>query len=113
SVLPELQLPNTDFSSVVLAMARQLPSKTALIDADTGTRITYGQLTGAIDAAARDLNARGLRRGHVVGICEPNTPAFAVAAHAVWRAGGTVMTLNPLFTVHEMHQQLADAGARY
>jgi acyl-CoA synthetase (AMP-forming)/AMP-acid ligase II len=113
STLPELQLPDIDFSSFVLAVARRLPDKTALIDADTGARRTYRQFIQAVDAAARDLNGRGLRRGHVIALCGFNTPAFAVAAHAVWRAGGIVVTVNPLFTVHEMQQQLADAGARY
>jgi acyl-CoA synthetase (AMP-forming)/AMP-acid ligase II len=45
-------------------------------------------------------------------VCGSNTPAYAVAAHAVWRAGGVVVTVNPLFTQREMHQQLVDAGAR-
>jgi acyl-CoA synthetase (AMP-forming)/AMP-acid ligase II len=34
-----------------------------------------------------------------------------VAAHAVWRAGGIVVTVNPLFTVGEMRTELLDAGA--
>jgi acyl-CoA synthetase (AMP-forming)/AMP-acid ligase II len=113
SLLPELRLPNTDFSSFVMATARRLPDKTALLDADTGARLTYRHFTQAVDAAARDLNARGLRRGHVAALCGFNTPDFAVAAHAVWRAGGSVVTMNPVFTVHEMQHQLADAGARY
>jgi acyl-CoA synthetase (AMP-forming)/AMP-acid ligase II len=48
----------------------------------------------------------------MVAICGFNTIAFVVAAHAVWHAGGVVVTLNPLFTVREMHEELADAGAR-
>ena len=49
SSLPALQLPDTDFSSFVLARVRQLPSKAALVDADAGAQITYGQWTQAID----------------------------------------------------------------
>src|SRR3954454_25236140 len=113
SMLPELQLPDTDFSSFVLAMARRLPDKMALIDADTGARLSYRQFTQAVDAAARDLNGRGLRRGHVVALCGVSTPSFSIAAHAVWRAGGIVVNVNPLFTVHEMQRQLADVEARY
>jgi acyl-CoA synthetase (AMP-forming)/AMP-acid ligase II len=48
-----------------------------------------------------------------VAICAFNTSAYAVVAHAVWRAGGTLVTVNPLFTSGEMLHQLADAGARY
>ena len=35
-------------------------------------------------------------------MCGSNTPAYAVAAHAVWQAGGVVVTMNPLFTQREL-----------
>jgi acyl-CoA synthetase (AMP-forming)/AMP-acid ligase II len=113
SARPDLSLPDTDFSSYVLERAHQLPNKLAMINADTGETITYGQLIAAIDATASSLVAHGLRQGDVVAVCGFNSPAYAVAVHAIWRAGGVVVTMNPLFTVHEMEQQLTDAGARY
>jgi acyl-CoA synthetase (AMP-forming)/AMP-acid ligase II len=113
SALPELVIPDADFSTFVLARGRQQPEKTALVDVETGVRITYGELISAIDRAAKRLLAHGLRPGEMVAICGFNTPSYAVAAHAVWRAGGVVVTMNPLFTVREMHQELADAGVRY
>ena len=114
SPLPDLVIPDdVDFSTFVLARGRQTPAKTALIDVETGARISYGELIAAIERAAERLMAHGLRPGDMVAICGFNTPSYAVAAHAVWRAGGVVVTMNPLFTVREMHQELADAGARY
>jgi acyl-CoA synthetase (AMP-forming)/AMP-acid ligase II len=113
STLPELTVPNTDFSTFALERARQLPNKPAIVDADSGETITYGALTEAIDATAGGLAAHGLRPGDVVAVCGFNSPGFAVAVHAIWRAGGTVTTLNPLLTVGEMVHELADAGARY
>jgi acyl-CoA synthetase (AMP-forming)/AMP-acid ligase II len=114
STLPDLVIPeDVDFSSFVLARGRQTTAKTALIDVETGVRISYGALIAAIDAGAERLRAHGLQRGDMVAICDFNTPSFAVAAHAVWRAGAVVVTMNPLFTVREMHQELVDAGARY
>ena len=114
SQLPDLALPDdVDFSAFVLARGRQQPAKTALIDVETSVRISYGELIAAIDRAADRLAAHGLRPGDMVAICGFNTPSYAVAAHAVWRAGAVVVTMNPLFTVREMHQELADAGARY
>src|SRR4051794_29518475 len=113
SRLADLEIPDIAFSDFVLARGRRTPEKTALIDVETGVRISYGELIAAIERGAQRLLAHGLRPGDMVAICGFNTPSFAVAAHAVWRAGGVVVTMNPLFTVREMHQELADAGVRY
>jgi len=113
STLPDLTIPDVNFSSFVLARGRQTPAKTALIDVETGARISYGELIVAIDRAAEQLISHGLRPGDMVAICGFNTPSYAVAAHAVWRAGAVVVTMNPLFTVREMNQELSDAGVRY
>src|SRR5437868_3851670 len=112
SPLADLSLPNLDFSSFVLERGRRLPDKTALIDGVTGETLTFGEFTSRVDMLAGGLLGRGLRPGDVVAVCGPNSPAFALAAHAVWRAGAVVVTDNPLFTEREMLQELADAGAR-
>src|SRR5579884_3441151 len=112
SPLPDLDVPSVDFSSCVLERGRRLPHKTALIDVASDRRITFGELTGEIDRVASGLLGLGLQRGEVVAICGFNTPEYVLAAHAVWRAGGVVVTVNPLFTVREMQDELADAGAR-
>ena len=114
SPLPDLTIPeSTDFSSFVLQRAREQLDKTALIDASTGARLSYGELTRLVDAAAGGLVARGFASGDVVAICGFNTAEYAIAAHAVWRAGGVVATMNPLFTVREMQNELADAQPRW
>jgi 4-coumarate--CoA ligase len=41
----------------------------------------------------------------------PNLPEYAVLFHGVAMAGGTVTTINPTYTSHEVHHQLTDAGA--
>src|SRR3954469_9362677 len=112
SQLPDLVIPDGDFSDVVLARGRQTPDKAALIDIETGVTISYGALVAAIDRGAERLLAHGLKPGDMVAICGFNTPSDAVAAHAVWRAGAVVVTMNPLFTIREMHQELADATVR-
>ncbi len=113
SPLPDLEIPDTDFSSFVLERARRQPEKTALVDAASGQRVTYGELARFADAGAVGLVARGLKPGDVVAVCGFNTPDFGLAAHAVWRAGGTVVTVNPLFTAREMESEFADAQPRF
>jgi acyl-CoA synthetase (AMP-forming)/AMP-acid ligase II len=109
SPLPALSVPDRDFSRVVLERARRLGDKTALVDAGTGERLSYAEFVQAVDAVAGGFAARGLGRGQRVVICGFNGLPYAVAAHAVWRAGATLVTLNPLFIVSEMHTQLRDA----
>jgi acyl-CoA synthetase (AMP-forming)/AMP-acid ligase II len=113
SPLPDLQVPDADFSSSVLARAREQPDRLALIDAGTGASLDGSELIRAIHAVAGALAARGLGQGEAVGICGFNSAEYAIAAHAVWRAGGVVVTMNPLFTLREMHQELADARPRF
>src|SRR5688500_3818949 len=95
STLPGLVIPDdVDFSDFVLARGRKTPAKTALIDVETGVRISYGELIAAIERATERLLAHGLQSGDMVAICGFNTPSYAVAAHAVWRAGAVVVTMN-------------------
>src|SRR5918911_1713250 len=107
SPLPDLEVPEEDFSRVVLERGRRLGDKTALIDARSRERVTYAEFVEAVDGVAGGLR---LQAGERVVICGFNGIAYAVAAHAVWRAGGTVVTMNPLFTPGEMRTQLADAA---
>ncbi|MFN8636103.1 MAG: AMP-binding protein [Chloroflexota bacterium] len=113
SPLPDLQIPEIDFSTFVLARARRQPEQPVIVEAATGTALTGGELCRAVDAAAGALAARGLRPGDAVAVCGFNSAEYAVAAHAVWRAGGVVVTMNPLFTLREMEQELADARPRF
>lgn len=54
----------------------------------------------------------GLQRGERVAIYSPNCPEYAVVAHGISMAGGTLPTLNPLYRAREVVYQLADAGAK-
>jgi acyl-CoA synthetase (AMP-forming)/AMP-acid ligase II len=113
SRLPDLAIPDSDFSSFCLARGRRAPSDIALVEGETGARTSYGAFVGLVDAIAAGLHARGLQQGDGVAICGFNVPLFGVAAHAVWRAGGVVVTVNPLFTAREMEHELADARPRF
>jgi acyl-CoA synthetase (AMP-forming)/AMP-acid ligase II len=66
SPLPDLDIPDVDFGSVVLARGRQQPDKIALIDAASDRSVTFGDLIGQIEAAAGGLVTSGLQPGDVV-----------------------------------------------
>lgn len=86
--------------------------RVALIDAATGDTVTYRELIARINAAARALAAWGIGPGDVVALLAPNSPEFAIAFHAILRAGATATTMNVLFTAKDISAQLTDSRAR-
>jgi len=110
---PDVEIPEIPLTDFVLQRAAQLGDKPALIEGPTGRTITYAQLVEAVKNVAGNLYRRGFRKGDVFGILSPNIPEYAIALHAVSSLGGIVTPINPLYTHHEIHHQLKDAGARF
>lgn len=54
----------------------------------------------------------GLTRGERVAIMMPNILQYPVAMCGIFRAGLTVVNVNPLYTARELKHQLQDSGAR-
>jgi acyl-CoA synthetase (AMP-forming)/AMP-acid ligase II len=112
SPYPDVAIPATSLTDLVLGRARELGDRPALIDGPTGDTLTYRQLADAVEQTAGGLHRWGFRKGDVAAIMTPNRPAFAVAFHAVARLGGACTTVNPAFTAREISKQLEDSGAR-
>ena len=113
SPFPDVAIPEVPLTQFLFAGAATRADKPALIDGPTGRTLTYGQLVGAIRLVAASLAKRGLKKGDVFAIYSPNLPEYAVAFHAVASLGAINTTVNPLYTAHELANQLKDAGARY
>lgn len=111
SPLPDVEIPVQSLPAYALERARELGDKPALIDGPTGRVLTYAQLADQVASLAGGLAARGFGPGDVLGVMLPNLPEYAVLFHGVAMAGGTVTTINPTYTSHEVHHQLTDAGA--
>ncbi len=109
----DVTIPDVSLPRLVLDRLNRYGDKPALIDGLTDRVITYRQLSAAIQRVAAGLRQRGLRPGDVFAIYSPNLPEYVVAFHAVLLAGGVVTTLNPLYTVQEVVDQLSDCHARY
>ena len=108
--LPEL--PGTLLSDHVLREAAGRGDKPALVDSSTGETLTYADLLRQVDAGAAGLAAYDLRPGDVVAVMSHNQPRYAVAVHAVLRAGGVISPLNPGLTAAEIGKQLRHCHAR-
>ena len=87
------------------------PTRVVFIDGPTGRQVTGAALMHDIRRLAGGLNARGFGAGHVVALMAPNMPEYCTVFHGVTYAGGTITTLNPTYTAHEVRHQLTDSGA--
>ncbi|MBI4562583.1 MAG: AMP-binding protein, partial [Candidatus Rokubacteria bacterium] len=92
------------------AAARRHPSRPALHYFDW--TLSYGDVDRMADGLAASLARLGLNPGDRVALYLQNVPQFAIAQYAVWKAGGIVVPLNPMFKEAELAYHLNDSGAR-
>ncbi|MEV0092487.1 4-coumarate--CoA ligase family protein [Streptomyces sp. NPDC050738] len=97
----------------VLGDARAYGSAPALIDAATGTTLTYTELDISHRRTAAALAEAGVRKGDVLALHSPNTIAYPVVFYGATRAGASVTTVHPLATAEEFAKQLSDSSARW
>ena len=76
-----------------------------------GSAVSYGMLESQSDAFAAALTALGVRPGDRVAIVLPNCPQFMVAEFGIWKAGGVVVALNPIYSERELEAALVSTGA--
>jgi long-chain acyl-CoA synthetase len=101
--------PRKTLVDVVSETARLRPGHPALIF--KGEHISYGELEHRSDALAAALVAQGVKKGDRVAILMPNCPQYIIAELAVWKAGGIVASVNPLYTEPELEHALNECGA--
>jgi long-chain acyl-CoA synthetase len=98
---PERTLPD-----YIADAAREHPDLVALLF--KGLRITYGELEKLSDAFAVALADLGVKKGDRVALLLPNCPQFIIAELGAWKAGATVLPLNPIYTESELQTPLAN-----
>jgi len=111
SPLPDIELPDQLLLPYVMARAGELGDRVAVVDGFSGEQLTYAELDDRIRRFAGGLVAHGFGPGQVLAIMAPNCPSYAVVFHGAAMAGGTVTTINPTYTDHEVRHQLVDSGA--
>lgn len=90
------------------AAAARAPHHPALVYFDG--RLGYGETDALSDSVAGHLASRGLARGDRVAIMLQNTPQFVIALLGAWKAGATVVPVNPMYKSGEITHVLNDAG---
>ncbi|MEU5837859.1 AMP-binding protein [Streptomyces diacarni] len=89
------------------AAVGEVPERTALTYFDG--RLTYAETDTLSDGVAAHLAGRGLRHGDRVAVMLQNTPHYVLALLGAWKAGGTVVPVNPMYKEREVAHVLADA----
>ncbi len=95
---------------VFLPWAASHPDHIALTDTDN--TITYGELSGVVDAAADRLRSAGVRAGDRVLLVAENSVALAVCILAVSRLGAWSASVNARLSDREIDNFLSHSGAR-
>ncbi|MEV5146990.1 AMP-binding protein [Streptomyces sp. NPDC052727] len=84
----------------------QAPDRTFLAYFDA--RLSYREVDELTDAVAAHLAARGLERGDRVAVLLQNSPHFVLAVLGAWKAGATVVPVNPMYKSGEVAHVLRD-----
>jgi acyl-CoA synthetase (AMP-forming)/AMP-acid ligase II len=109
---PTIEFPDATVPEIVLARARELADKPAMVEAASGRTLTYTELADGVERVAAALAARGFGRGDVLAMFAPNLPEWPLVVLGTLAVGGIVTTANPLYTAPELAAQLADARPR-
>jgi len=75
-----------------------------------GQDMSYGELNEASDRFANGLIDLGLKKGDRVGLFMQNCPQFVISFMGTLRAGGVIVSLNPMFKKTELEHEINDAG---
>ena len=77
-----------------------------------GRSFSYAEIDRLANRVAKGLQERGVGKGVNVGLFLPNSPAYIIFYYGILKAGGTVVNFNPLQTVEQLQNQVADAQVR-
>jgi long-chain acyl-CoA synthetase len=74
---------------------------------------SYNETKLIVDRLASALHREGLRKGDRVAIMLPNCPHYIFTLFAIFRLGGIVVQVNPMYVEREIGFVLEDSGARF
>jgi long-chain acyl-CoA synthetase len=74
--------------------------------------ISYKELDEMSDSFACALRDLGIKKGDRVSLYLQNIPQFVIAQFGVWKSGGIVVPLNPMYREKELSYYFRDASVR-
>ncbi|XP_078382022.1 uncharacterized protein LOC144664698 [Oculina patagonica] len=114
SKFPDVPIPeNMSWPEFVYQDFDKYGDRTAIIDGTSSHSYTFTQLKTLTKKFASSLVKRGFTKGDVLAIYLPNVPEYPIVFYGVGFIGGTLTTVNPLYTTEELERQLQDTQASY
>ena len=98
---------------LILESCRRFASRTAIVDASCGRRISYAEYGELVESTARGFISAGIKPGEVIAIFLQNSWEFCVAYHAATLAGAVPTLLNPAYREREVGYQLENSEAAF
>ncbi|WP_084398984.1 acyl-CoA synthetase [Henriciella aquimarina] len=92
--------------------ATRQPAQAAIIMAESGTILTYGELETKANQGAHLLRELGLKAGDTLAIWLKNCPDYFTIYWAAQRTGLYIAPISTAFTAEEAAYILSDSGAR-
>jgi long-chain acyl-CoA synthetase len=106
----DIQVDHENALDMFKATAERVPDGTAIHYFETA--ITYRELDELTDAFAAGLQEQGFKPGDRLAVYLQNVPQFVMAMVATWKAGGVMVSVNPMNKGREVLTLLTDSGAR-
>lgn len=78
-----------------------------------GKVFSYIETKMIVDRLAAALHREGLKKGDRVAIMLPNCPQYIFTLFAIFRLGGIVVQVNPMYVEREIEFVLEDSGAKF
>lgn len=112
---PPISLPENPNLSMIPFLFRNFPSfsqSIALIDAGTGESFTFSDIKMQVSNLSHALLKLNIKKNDVVLIFSPNSVLFPVSFLAVVSVGAIATTINPLYTINELSNQVKDSNPK-
>jgi long-chain acyl-CoA synthetase len=106
----EYEIEHNDALAMFKAGVEAAPEQAAIKYFDGA--ITRRELDEISDALACALLANGFASGDRLAVYTQNVPQFLIAQLAAWKAGGVMVSINPMSRSRELTYQLKDSGAK-
>jgi acyl-CoA synthetase (AMP-forming)/AMP-acid ligase II len=108
-----VSVPAVNVGDLLRRRALRDPLAPALVDTETGERLTYRELNDRANRVAHAFRAAGLQAGDRVAILLPNGADFVSTYYGLAKAGAIAVLLNWRLVAEELDFLLADSGATH
>lgn len=115
SLRPPLVLPKDEHANLVSFMFRTSAAyahKIALIDADSGEKLSFKDFQERVHQVGSGLYQLGIRKGDAVLLFAPNSINFPLCFLGIISIGAVATTVNPLYTAMEVNKQVQDSKTK-